>query len=148
MRLTGSNGHALELRVAGYQFPDDQAGWYDSNWLLIEGRVRHPRGDWSFCDPCLLTYEASQLADWLEAVAAGHEEQSWLGFIEPNLSFERAVANGQRVLYICFGLEAHPPWSPPGEEAIIEFALEELDLRQAANEWRDQLRKFPQRAEV
>jgi hypothetical protein len=51
--------------VVGYQFPDNHISEYDSNWLVIEGRVSHPQADWSFRDPCLLTYEADYLADWL-----------------------------------------------------------------------------------
>jgi hypothetical protein len=112
MRLRGNNSSALELRFVGYQFPDDSTTEYDSNWLLIEGHVSHPQGDWSFRDPCLLTYEASDLADWLEAIAAGQEGQPWAGFIERNLSFEVVAATDERVLRVSFALEAHLPWSP------------------------------------
>jgi hypothetical protein len=147
MHLSGRNGMALELRVVGYQFPDDPTSEYDSNWLVIEGRVSHPRGDWSFRDPCLLTYEASQLADWLEAVAADREERPWAGFIEPNLSFEVVAAGDERALRVSFAIEAHPPWSPRSEAAFIEFPVEELDIAGAVKAWREQLRQFPKRAE-
>jgi hypothetical protein len=147
MHLSGRNGMALELRVVGYQFPDAPNPEYDSNWLVVEGRVSHPQGAWSFRDPCLLTYEASHLADWLEAVAAGREEQPGAGFIEPNLSFEVVAAGGERALRVSFAIEAHPPWSPRSQAAYIEFPVGELNIAGAVNVWRKQLRQFPQRAE-
>jgi hypothetical protein len=147
MRLLGSAGQALELRVVGYEFPDNHTGLYDSNWLVIEGHAEHPGGNWVFRDPCLLTYEASHLADWLEAVAVGREGQPSAGFIEPNLSFNVVSSTGERVLRVSFALEAHPPWSPRSSEAFIDFPIADLDLARAAMEWREQLRQFPQRAE-
>jgi len=147
MRLETNADIALELHIAGYQFPDNHAAEYDSNWLVIEGRVRHPRGDWTFRDPCLLTYEAARLADWLESVAASCEASPHAGFIEPNLSFEVVMAEVGRVLHVVLTFEASPPWATHDEEVVIEFPVKELNLTEAIGEWRAQLAQFPQRAE-
>jgi hypothetical protein len=145
MRFVGRNGMGVELRVAGYQFPDNVA---DSvNWLMIEGDVRHPRGSWSFREPCLLIEEATQLADWLEALKAGQRVGPSCGFFEPNLSFEVLPPGDVRLLRVLFAAESRPVWWPCHVEAFVEFAITELDLARAANEWREQLRPFPERPE-
>jgi hypothetical protein len=146
MRLSGRDV-LFDLRFAGYQFPGDATSEYDSNWLVVEGVVRHPRGDWRFRDPCLLTYEVARLADWLEAVGAGTEPESWCGFIEPNLSFEVAGKDLERVLRVSFAIEARPRWATADEEVAVEFPLATLDLGPAVATLRAQLREFPQRTE-
>jgi hypothetical protein len=147
MRLVGNSGPAVELRITGYQFPGNHTSEYDSNWLMVEGRVSHPRGGWSFCDPCLLTYEAVRLGDWLEAVARGLEAEPEVGFIEPNLSFAVASSGGVRVLRVSLALEARPPWAAQGEDVVLELPVAELNLTGAVRAWREQLQEFPQRAE-
>ena len=149
MRLAAKNGPAVELLVMGYEFPDNHTGEYDSNWLIIAGRVTDPRGDWSFRHPSLLTYEASRLGDWLEEVAAGQEGVPYASFIEPNLSFDVRVADEARLLIVTCGAEASPPWASeedgPGY-VEIELPIAEVDLRRAVASWRQQLAQFPQRA--
>jgi hypothetical protein len=145
MRLAGRDVR-FELRIAGYQFPGDATSDYDSNWLIVEGAAQHPRGDWTFRDSSLLTYEVARLADWLEAVAAGTEPEPWCGFIEPNLSFE-VVGGVGRELRVSFAIEARPQWAKSGEDVSVEFPLATLDLVSAAASLRRQLREFPQRAE-
>jgi hypothetical protein len=146
MRLAGRDAR-FELRIAGYQFPGDATSDYDSNWLVVEGSVRHLRGKWRFRDPCLLTYEVARLAGWLEAVAAGTEPEPWCGFIEPNLSFEVAGAGLGRMLRVSFALEARPRWAGADEDVSVEFPLSTLDLGPAVASLRAQLREYPQRAE-
>jgi hypothetical protein len=138
---------AFELRIVGYQFPDEATADYDSNWLLIEGAVQHPRGGWRFRDPSLLTYEVAKLADWLEAAAEGAEPEPWCAFIEPNLSFEIIGEGVDRALRLSFAIEALPPWAKRGEDVYIDFPLSELDLAAAVASLRRQLLEFPQRAE-
>jgi hypothetical protein len=146
MELTSDN-LAFELRIVGYQFPDEQTADYDSNWLLVEGAVQHPRGDWRFRDPSMLTYEVAKLADWLEAAADGTEPEPWCAFIEPNLSFEVVGEGADRALRVSFAIEALPHWAKPGEEVYIDFPFSDLDLPTAVASLRQQLSAFPQRAE-
>src|SRR6185312_7650655 len=97
MQLRGVDGQSVELHIVGYQFPHLATVEYDSNWLRIEGQVHHPRGQWSFQDPCLLTYEVSRLADWLDALAQEKPDSDQIDFTEPNLSF-RIVGSAAFVL--------------------------------------------------
>ena len=147
MRLATNTDFAVELRIAGYQFPDNHTAKYDSNWLVIEGRVHHPSGDWTFRDPCLLTYEAAQLADWLEWVAADRAAIPDAAFIEPNLSFKVVTSETGRALQVAFGAESRPSWASCGEQVSAEFPVAGLRLPEAIGEWREQLLQYPQRAE-
>jgi hypothetical protein len=144
MRLAANTDVAVEISIVGYQFPDLHTAEYDSNWLVVRGHVHHPCGDWTFCDPCLLTYEAARLVDWLESVAAGHEMDERATFIEPNLSFEVAVTKTGRMLRITFALESRPSWA--SEDVVIELPITEMDLNDTIRQWRKQLERFPQRA--
>jgi hypothetical protein len=146
MRLTGGDV-AFELKIVGYQFPSNTTAEYDSNWLTIEGAVQHPRGNWRFRDPSLLTYEVARLANWLEAVALGTELEPWCGFIKPNLSFKLVGVGMVRALRLSFAIEALPPWRKRDEEVYVEFHLIGLDLATAVLSLRLQLREFPQRAD-
>src|SRR5262245_19383081 len=138
---------ALQLQIVSYQFPGETTADYDSNWLIIEGTVQHPRGKWRFRDPSLLTYEVRQLVNWLDAVAAGTEAEPECSFIEPNLCFKVIGKNGARLLRVSFAIEARPPWAKLGEEEYIDFPLSKVDLIEAVASLRRQLLEFPQRAE-
>src|SRR5262245_16353026 len=116
---------------------------------MIEGTVVHPRGSWTFRDPCLLTYEVSSLADWLDSVALGKPLSDEQGFVEPNICFRLAKASTGTSLQVLFWLECRPPWATPKTpeaDSWLEFPVSEFVLRRAADSLRDQLRDLPQRA--
>jgi hypothetical protein len=150
MRLHGIDGHSLELHIVGYQFPDLTKDHWDSNWLRIEGRVSHPRGRWIFQDPCLLTYEVSKLADWLEAVAREKSTREEIDFIEPNLSFRILRSPEPAVLRVYFELEARPRWAAAPyagtKDLWVEVPVQEFHLRDAARSLRKELAIYPERA--
>lgn len=150
MRISGPDGQSFELRILGYQYPDLETAEYDSNWLCVEGRVEHPRGGWTFQDPSLLTYEASELADWLDSVADGSPASDEIGFIEPNLSMSLVRSISGLQVRVCFALEARPPWALSEaeeiEEAFVDVPADPDALREAAAELREQLKDYPKRA--
>jgi len=152
VKLVGSDGQSMELTIQGYQFPEHATAKYDSNWLIVAVEVSNPRGAWRASDPCLLTYEVARLAEWLEAVAEGGEPSPQVGFIEPNLEFHVVQRKGGRVLRVLFGLELRPTWAQSdlewAEEVSVEFPIGDLDLQEAAQDLRQQLRRYPQRAAV
>lgn len=150
MQLRNIDGQSVELHIAGYQFPDLAAVEYDSNWLRIEGQVHHPKGQWSFQDPCLLTYEVSRLANWLDALAQEKPDNDEIGFIEPNLSFRVVRSHASAVvLRVYFELEARPNWAAAPSAGLndlwLEIPVRELELRQAARSLREELAIYPQR---
>jgi hypothetical protein len=165
LRIESAYGAVVEIRPLRYQFPDrpgDGSGQdWDANWLVVRGDCRATDGRcWSFEDPCLTTWEARQLADWLVKVASGAESPSpfdagdderLLAFTEPNLAFSLQARDSTSVtVRVHFSLEALPPWEQRDERAdLFEFYLPMRltldDVARAANDWRRELAAFPER---
>jgi hypothetical protein len=143
MVLTGGDSW-FRLIIAGYQFPDNNNDEWDSDWLFIDGSVRLNGKEWSFRDPCLTTFEAADLADWLIACAEGKASEPYCAFTEPNLHFDLVDAQTMR---ISFALESAPPWAKQGDDWTKRgFNLSVgAALVKAAADLRDQLQNFPLR---
>ena len=134
----------FRMIVARYQFPNNNNDEWDSNWLIIDGSVRLNGKEWQFRDPCLTTFEAEDLADWLEACAQGKAVKPYCAFTEPNLQFDLVDAQDIRV---SFALESAPPWAKQGDDWTKHgFNLPVgPDLVKAASDLRHQLQSFPLR---
>ncbi len=146
MRISSPSGDFLELKVAGYQFPDLPDAQYDSNWLLIEGAASIGGRSWTFRDPSLLTYELAALAAWLRDLAEDKEVQPEMSFIEPNLSFRKEGG----ILRAHLALECAPPWRELGddwEKHRVEASADAAELIAASEALFAMLRLYPQRAE-
>ena len=157
MQLNSSDGASVELRIAGYWYPDyyqapppeelQRLGWAnipgvvgesDLNWLQVSGNITPAVGtSWAFADPCLTTAEARELGDWLRLVAAGteppfrgyRESHGWLIFTEPNLGFTLADRTAGRVrITVAFTLEVAPPWFLGGQPHAPSSGLVHLDV--------------------
>lgn len=146
MRLEGKEG-SFELLIAGYQFPSIETGKWDPNWLTIEGNAVIKDRSWSFCDPCLTTFEAADMADWLDDLCSGREKSPYCHLVEPNLQFEKVSANDIRV---SFALESAPPWATHGDDWTMHGFEVPIgsNLQMAAAQLRDQLRRFPVRGDL
>mgnify|MGYP006944910642 FL=1 len=97
----------VELDILGYQFPGSH-DHLDANWLMVQGRIEHPQGDWRFKDACLRTHELDQLAQWLQALdqPEGPPRPCW--FTEPCLAFTTWAAPSRRSRST-FALKPHRP---------------------------------------
>lgn len=152
MNLTDGRAITLNLSISGYQFPAAEAEPYDSNWLNVAGKVEHPRGAWSFHDPCLLTYELERLCDWLEDVAASpHTEHEPEYFTEPCLEFSVVRCGGATALRAHLSYDPSPPWITCRSERLdgidLDFPLAINDLRAVSKTLRGYLSRCPQRAD-
>ena len=152
MQLYDANGYALKLTLVGYQFPEMTREPYDSNWLIIETDITTPHRSWQASDPCLLTYEVEQLAQWLEQAANGTPDNRVCHFIEPCLQFELYDhEGGERYLRVVFDLELRPDWqierTRQRDDTWIDLQVDRQKLLEAAQALREQLARYPQRAE-
>jgi hypothetical protein len=164
VRLLSSDGAAVELGIARYQFPDlwgqGDRDW-DANWLQISGEVVLADGKtWSFEDPSLTTWEAAELGRWLRGAANGSVKPSPIGtkegeqllcFTEPNLAFSLAERIADQVrLRVHFSLEALPPWLSGAEQPdmfdfFVDLEVPTAQVEIAAADWAAALSRFPQR---
>jgi hypothetical protein len=158
VRLVSADGAALDLHPIRHQFPPTPGSLrdWDGNWLVIHGSVRTAAGEaWSFTDPCLTTWEARELHDWLTAAAAGRVaptgagagEDDLLTFTEPCLAFGVAALDGDRVVVrVHLSLEAAP--TRTGDELYaysVPVELSRADLDAAARAWAADIAPFPER---
>jgi hypothetical protein len=153
--LLSARDATFRLTILGYQHPDAAGEPYDANWLSIHVEAAGLDRAWTGTDPCLLTYEAARLAGWLEQVAAGQDAPPAISFLEPVLLFRVAAdSSGRRVLRVHFGNLINPSWraleqggAPASPDLSLDFPLDEVDLAAAARELRQELRRYPNRAE-
>ena len=148
MQLVGRQGTRLELRLVGYQYPDERYDPWDSNTLLVSVRVLTPEGSWDVVDPCLTTWEAGHLIQWLAALGA---RPDLLGgrLNEPNVAFTARVngAGGDQIMVeASFELELRPPWLGSGN-LTVELDVDRRQLAAAAVALRHDLAAFPQRGD-
>jgi hypothetical protein len=163
--LTSLDGASVELRPVRYQFPTASGvpGDWDANWLQVRGRVRTAAGEsWTFDDPCLTTWEARELRDWLRAAADGslpmidvasEDSEILLTFTEPNLGFSLAARNNDS-LVVRVHLSLESVAGRPGAEKeasydiyaySVALRIGREDLLAAALAWEAELAPFPQR---
>lgn len=147
MRLTSGDGRSLTLAIEDYQFPDFPVAGehdHDANWLMVCCQVTDGASCWSFRDPCLLTWEALKLGEWLGRVAAG-EVPERLAFLEPDLAFDLSAESPQETALRVHLRQRSVPVAGRGGDSkhVVEFALTTLDLTQLRLDWDAELRSFP-----
>ncbi len=151
MLLVGLEGNELELRVVGYQFPDDGTDPWDSNWLLVSVRVVSPEGTWEVVDPCLTTWEAKHLVRWLVGVARDPAGPP-VTFTEPNVSVlarHKPADPHRALLTFSFELELRPPWTggARGSRLCVDLDVGRAALARAAASLLGDLVRFPPRGD-
>ncbi|MBE0698114.1 MAG: hypothetical protein IH586_14430 [Anaerolineaceae bacterium] len=147
-------GSYFHLELLGYKYADAEGEPYDANWLLVRVDAVGPQGAWSVTDPCLLTYEATSLVEWLAAVGSDAMAAPAISFLEPGLLFRQVEREGgEKFLRIHFGSLVHPGWASiplaPGvnPDLWLDFPLAEIDLSAAATALKKQVERYPRRYE-
>ena len=168
VKLVSADGASVDLRPVCYEYEQepaaDSAGEgepvWDANWLVIRGQVRAADGrEWTFRDPCLTTWEAERLLEWLQALGCG-EVRKALAFTEPNLGFRVDAQDDERVrLRVHFSAESLPPGlrtpdartpdaRTPGRRTAgydVPLDVGRADLADAARTWAVDCQAFPLR---
>jgi hypothetical protein len=171
MQLNSSDGASVELHIVGYEAEDcpvcglrglngpgtplaGVAKW-DLNWLQVDGNFTLADGrTWAFGYPCLTTWEAREMGEWLRGVAAGTEQpfrgiwepQGRLGFTEPDLclTLEERVASRVRMRIDFTG--GKPPLTQSGRaKSLVCLDVSSGEVAEAAESWMRNLAEFPER---
>ncbi|MEV5825080.1 hypothetical protein AB0L25_05830 [Spirillospora sp. NPDC052242] len=151
MRLFDASGHGVELRVTGYQFPDDPAKRY--SWHMVEGGATCPEGSWTFRYPALTCADSAYVPVWLRGAArpehapADAEPPGDLWFTEPNLTVAvTGFSSGLVTLAIGLDLEFSPPWDHrrrAGRPYVVRCRLAPRRFEEAAAEWEREIAPYP-----
>jgi hypothetical protein len=151
MKLQGDKGNLFELEITGYRSPEVVDRFWEANWLTVQCRVHHPRGDWTYTGPSLTTFELEQLARWLDGAAAGNPDPKAGYFTESHLTFIYAPPPAAAI-EVRFAFEAAPPWLTDRNHrldgAVVNFPLALNDPRLCAQDLRAALARFPQRGKA
>jgi hypothetical protein len=143
-----ADGIVVELDVVGYRSPKIGDDYFASNWLIINGRVDHPQGMWSFNRTCLTAIEVERLITWFEAIEQYSEPMS-ISFIEPNLEF-CYTSWPSTAIRILLTRECAPPWLADkwqrSEGIILSFPIDKNDVSTNVKCLRDWLARYPVRA--
>lgn len=167
MELRSIDGRTrFVLTVLGYQFPNagsTDVDSYDANWLMVKFHFDTPEFRWTSIEPCLLTWEAAKLADWLTRVAdqAPHlfptidydlKSGDALVFMEPNLGFsvvsypnsDSAVVR-VHVSFVALQSENLGESQDGLYESRVDIEMSRNATLEAATDLRGELLKFPTR---
>ncbi len=143
MILRGADNVSFTLEIVSYQFsaPADRD---DANWLVIKGQLAGTARDWFFTEPCLLTFEAEQLLQWLKAVIQRNAMQA-ISFLEPELSFSilEYYASGVK---LHLSVQSYDKVDRDWKQYPISLNLSDENLRCAMQEWESEITRFPVRS--
>ncbi|MCM3921542.1 hypothetical protein ND748_07660 [Frankia sp. AiPs1] len=160
MRLGTDGGARIDLRIVDYQYPEiagDGTGKdWDANWLVVAGDVVAEDGrGWSFLDPCLTSWEAREIGDWLRGVVDGSVTPTpldgggagrLLAFTEPNLAFSFADRTDDAVVIrVYLSLESGPPWPTERGDYFLLVTMQVTHLALAIKDWDRMLAAHPDR---
>jgi hypothetical protein len=159
--LIDSAGYGVDIRVAGYQFPQAEDPRQRCSWHMVEGTAICSEGSWRFRYPALTCDESPAVATWLrrfaedavptESGAGPALGRAALTFTEPNLSLavveRRPEARPEAaVLQIGLDLEFSPPWRRSriaGDSLLLLCRQTHQQLRAAADEWEQEIAPYP-----
>lgn len=148
MIFSGVDSQTVEFKITNYQFPDNQEGDWDSNWLNIYLKVDSKFGKWQTIDPSLTTWEVQEIIDWFDQLSSDKQpEYRLMTFIEPNLSFEllNEPTENNKLIRMKFDLECRPKSATDDKEYFVDISADRDELIAIKKELKDELNKYPER---
>lgn len=148
MIFTGIDNQTVEFGITNYQFPDNNYGDWDGNWLNIYLKVDSNLGKWQTIDPSLTTWEVQGIIDWFDDLSKNNEpEYRLMTFTEPNLTFEllNEPTDKKKLIRINFDLEFKPKSAKDDKEYYVDLLTENEELNKLRDGLKNELNKYPER---
>jgi hypothetical protein len=143
MILKSVDGSEFEVQISDYEFPQIENDEWDSNWLKVNLRAKTLTSEWSISTPCLDTYEAAELCDWLRMLADGHQVKMSLSFLEPEFAFQIMETSEA---FIVLQVKSRD-WQKMPNRISFAYKVERKQLHQVAEMWCSEIQQFPTRVE-
>jgi|SRR5690554_1276727 len=148
MIFSGVDSQTVELKITNYQFPDNQDGDWDGNWLNIYLKVDSIVGKWQTIDPSLTTWEIQEIIDWFDKLSNDKEpEFRLMTFTEPNLSFEllSEPTVKKKLIRINFDLESRPKSATNDKEYFVDILADNDEINELIKGLKNELSEYPER---
>jgi len=123
MIFNGIDNQIVEIKITNYQYPGNNEGDWDSNWLNIFLNVISNIGNWQTVEASLTTWEVQILINWFYTLSNDKKpEHLDLSFTDSNLSFELFdnQNNTQKKFRIKFNLESRPKSATDVKEYFVD----------------------------
>lgn len=151
MTFNGIDNQIVEIKITNYQYPGNNEGDWDSNWLNIYLNVISNVGNWQTVDALLTIWEVQLLINWFYTLSNDEKpEYLDLSFTEPNLSFELLdnLNKAQKKFRIKFNLESRPKSATDDKEYFVDCLADSNELKRLAIELETELIKYPERKPI
>ena len=151
MTFNGIDNQIVEIKITNYQYPGNNEGDWDSNWLNIYLNVISNIGNRQTVDASLTTWEVQVLINWFYMLSNDEKpEYLDLSFTEPNLSFELLdnLNKAQKKFRIKFNLESRPKSATDDKEYFVDCLADSNELKRLAIELETELIKYPERKPI
>ena len=148
MIFSGVDSQTVELKITNYQFPDNQDGDWDGNWLNIYLKVDSIVGKWQTIDPSLTTWEIQEIIDWFDKLSNDKEpEFRLMTFTEPNLSFEllSEPTVKKKLIRINFDLESRPKSATNDNDYFVDILADNDEINELIKGLKNELSEYPER---
>ncbi len=148
MTFKGIDDQTVELKITNYQFPENQDGDWDVNWLSIYLKIDSIVGKWQTIDPSLTTWEVQEVIDWFDKLSKDKEpEFRLMTFTEPNLSFEllNEPTDSTKLIRIKFDLESRSKSATDDKDYFVDISADKDELNTITKGLKDELSKYPER---
>ena len=148
MTFYGIDNQTVELKITNYQYPDNNEGDWDSNWLYLYLKVDSICGNWQTIDPSLTTWELQELAGWFNSLSENQEpDYIEIQFTEPNLSFELIGKYDyfEKTIRIRFELESRPKSATDDKNYFVDIKADNKELKRISEELQKETEKYPEK---
>ena len=148
MIFSGVDSQTIEFKITNYQFPDNNNGDWDGNWLNIYLKVDSKVGKWQTIDPSLTTWEVHEIIKWFDKLSKDKgPEYRLLTFTEPNLSFKllNEPTDNEKLIRIKFDLECRPKSATDDKEYFVDISADNDELITIKERLKDELNKYSER---
>jgi hypothetical protein len=140
------DGFTLSLEILDYQFPENDYGMYDSNWLMLRIIATNPGSTWETVDPCMDTYGAENLYRWFTQIADGNIVRLILstGYIE---GIDFAVSQITEHVHLTVKNRYYRVIDDRRHlfRSTYMYQIELHDFKAAIEQWGLEIQKFPTR---
>jgi hypothetical protein len=152
MKFEASDGTYFSMKVARYEFPDEELGPTEDNpasdfqtgrFLIVDCSFHRGGREWSPSAAIMTTDELERLMEWLQSLKDGKPAPTGFYFTERDLEF--SIDESRAKLHIHISGSFLPVWHKGGDTLTIEFPMSEVDLDAEIKAINQELRAFPGR---